>query len=197
MKPRLFTSILLFISAYSPLFLMLSVNDFDFDGFRNFKHPIAIYIMLAASALSVILLLLIVKKMKRGNMPIKIIKVKNRSIDLISYTIPYIIPFLGFDLSKTENILSLAIFLLLLCLLTIRSKAVFMNPILLIIGYNLYDLEYEYDCKIHETIVLSKYDMKSEEIYYIKNLTRFIYLITQKEEIQNEEPSSFNEDAFA
>ena len=31
MKPRILTAILLFISAYSPLILILAVKDFDFD----------------------------------------------------------------------------------------------------------------------------------------------------------------------
>jgi hypothetical protein len=186
MKPKILTAILLFISAYSPLFLILAVKDFDFVCSYKFKHLLAVCIILGISVLSVVLLFATVKLMKRGNMPVTVTEIKNRSVDLINYTIPYIVSFFGFDLSKMEDILSLTIFLTLLLLLTIKSKSVFMNPILLIAGYNLYDLEYEYDGKKHETIALSKYEMKKGERFYIRSLTRFIYFVTEKEETQNE-----------
>tara|TARA_B100000678_G_scaffold281847_1_gene280129 strand:+ start:119 stop:718 length:600 start_codon:yes stop_codon:yes gene_type:complete len=181
MKPKLLTAILLFISAYSPLFLILAVKDFDFYKYYDFSHPIGISILLGLSILSVILLFTTINSIRRGNMPVTVQAVKNRSIDLINYTIPYIVSFFGFDLSKVEDIISLAIFLLLLLLLTIKSKSVFMNPILLLAGYNLYDLEYEFDGKSYSTIVISKYEMKSGERFYIRSLTRFLYFVTDKE----------------
>ena len=186
MKPKILTAILLFISAYSPLFLILAIKDFDFDCTYQFKHPLAVYIILGISVLSVILLFATVKLMKRGNMPVTVVEIKNRSVDLINYTIPYIVSFFGFDLSKMEDIFSLTIFLTLLLLLTVKSKSVFMNPILLVAGYNLYDVEYEFDGKKHETIALSKYKMKKGERFYIRSLTRFIYFVTEKEKSHNE-----------
>ncbi len=185
MKPRLFTAILLFISAYSPLFVILAVKDFDFNNTHHFKHPIAIYAMLGVALLSVVLLFVSVSKMKRGNMCITVKTVKNRSVDLINYTIPYIVSFFGFDLSKIEDSVSLSIFLLLMLLLTIKSKSVFMNPILLLAGYNLYDLEYEYDGKVCSTIVISKEEMYTGERFYIRSLTRFLYIVKEQEN-QNE-----------
>lgn len=185
MKPKLFTAILLFISAYSPLFVILAVKDFDFNITHHFKHPIVIYAMLSVALLSVVLLFISVSKMKRGNMCVTVKTVKNRSVDLINYTIPYIVSFFGFDLSKIEDSVSLSIFLLLMLLLTIKSKSVFMNPILLLAGYNLYDLEYEYDGKVCSTIVISKEEMYTGERFYIRSLTRFLYIVKEQEN-QNE-----------
>ncbi|PTB92082.1 hypothetical protein C9994_14540 [Marivirga lumbricoides] len=181
MKPKLLTAILLFISAYSPLFLILAVKDFDFYCSYNFNHPVGISILLGLSFLSVVLLFITVGSIKRGNMPVKVKVVRNRSVDLINYTIPYIVSFFGFNLSKVEDIISLSIFLLLLLLLTLKSKSVFMKPILLLAGYNLYDLEYEYDSKLYSTIVISRYEMKAGERFYIRSLTRFLYFVTEKE----------------
>lgn len=114
-------------------------------------------------------------------MPVTVKSVKSRSIDLINYTIPYIVSFFGFDLSKTEDVVSLTIFLLLMLLMTIKSKSVFMNPVLLLAGYNLYDLEYEFDGKTNTTIVISKHDIRNGNVYYIRSLTRFLYFVTEKE----------------
>jgi hypothetical protein len=190
MKPRIFTAILLFVSAYSPLFLILAVKDFDFKCTYQFNHPLAIYLLLGTALLSIVLLFVTVHSIKRGNMPVKIKTVKNRSVDLINYTIPYIVSFFGFDLSKTEDVISLCIFLLLMLLLTIKSKSVFMNPILLLAGYNLYDLEYEFDGKMCSTIIISKQEMYPEDRFYIRSLTRFLYIVieekTNADAIENE-----------
>lgn len=181
MKPKVLTAVLLFISAYAPLFIILAVKDFDFSFTYRFKHPVPIYILLGLTAISVGLLFFAVNSIKRGNMPVAIKSVKSRSVDLINYTIPYIVSFFGFDLSKTEDVVSLTIFLLLMLLMTIKSKSIFMNPILLLAGYNLYDIEYEFDGKTNTTIVISKFDMRNGDFYYIRSLTRFLYFVTEKQ----------------
>ncbi len=180
MKPKILTAILLFTSAYSPLVLILAVKDFDFECCHNFHHPITIWILIGLSAFSIFLLFYSISSIKKGNMPVKIVEVQNRSVDLINYTIPYIVSFFGFDLAKTDDIISLSIFMLLMLILTIKSKSVFLNPILLIAGYNLYDLKYEFNQKQESRIVLSKYDPRKGEQYYIRSLTRFLYLIKEK-----------------
>ena len=136
MKPRIFTAILLFISAYSPLFLILAVKDFDFKTTHQLIHPLPIYIMLGIVVLSIILLFTTVAKIK-GGIVVTVKTVKNRSVDLINYTIPYMLSFFGIDLSKPEDVIAISIFLLILLLLTITSKSVFINPVLALVGYGL------------------------------------------------------------
>jgi hypothetical protein len=180
MKPKIFTAILLFISAYSPLFLIFAVKDFDFKTNDGFLHPIAIYVLLSITLLSIIVLITTVVSMKRGNMCIEVVSVKNRSVDLINYTIPYMIAFFGADLSKPDDVIAIIIFILIMLLLTLTSKSVFLNPILAMAGYGLYDLEYKFDGKICTTVVISKHDMRSSELYYITCLTRFLYFVTEE-----------------
>jgi hypothetical protein len=176
MKPRIFTSILLFISAYSPLFLILAVKDFDFQTTHQLKHPLAIYILLGLTLLSVILLFVTVSTIKRGNMCVEIVSVKNRSVDLINYTIPYMLSFFGIDLSKPEDVIAITIFMLIMLLLTITSKSVFLNPVLALVGYGLYD----FDGKTCSTIVISKLEMHTGDRFYIRSLTRFLYFVTEE-----------------
>lgn len=188
MKPKFVTAILLFISAYSPLFLILSIKDFDFDENHCFKHPILIYALVGISLISVSLLFVSVKLISKGNMPVKIKSIKSRSVDLINYTIPYIVSFFGFDLSKVEDVISLTLFLLLMLMMTIKSKSVFMNPILLLVGYNLYDVEFEFDNKSNSVIVMSKIELRNGDYYFIRSLTRFLYIVTQQDtQTENEQ----------
>lgn len=181
MKPKIFTAILLFISAYSPLFIILAVKDFDFIKTHWFRHPIPIYILLFISLLSIILLFLTVATLKRGTMVVEVVSVKNRSVDLINYTIPYMLSFFGIDLSKPEDVISIIIFLGIMLLLTITSKSVFLNPILALANYGLYDLEYKFDNKVSSTIVISKHEMRSGDRFYLRSLTRFLYFVTEEE----------------
>ena len=185
MKPKIFTAVLLFISAYSPLFLILAVKDYDFKIIKWFIHPIAIYILLGLTIISIIILFITVTTIRRGTMCVEVISISNRSNDLINYTIPYMIALFGADLSKPADVIAIAIFLSIMLLLTITSKSVFINPILAIAGYGLYDFDYKYDGKIHSTIIISKYDMHTGDRYYIRSLTRFLYFITEKENDQN------------
>ena len=120
-------------------------------------------------------------------MPVKILSVNNRSIDLINYTIPYILSFFSFDLSRWDDIISLSIFLLIMLVLTITSKSIFLNPILAFAGYGLYDIEYEFNKKTFSVIAISKFELKTGERFFIRNLNRFTYLIKEPININNDD----------
>ena len=180
MKPKIITAILLFVSAYAPLVLILAVKDFDFEYYYNFYHPLTIWVLLSLSFFSIFLLFFLVSSIKRGDMPVQILEIQNRSADLINYTIPYIVSFFVYDLSKMEDVISLSIFMLLLMILTIKSESLFINPILLIAGYNLYHLEFKFNQNQYSRIVWSKFELKKGGHYYIRSLTRFLYLIKEK-----------------
>ncbi len=167
MNPRLFTSVLLVISAYSPLFVILIVKDFDFENTRCFNHPYVIMVIFSLVVLSNALLCVCIHLFNKGNKEVKVTSTKKRSIDLINYTIPYIIPFVGVDLSTWGDIISLIIFLSMMMILTIRSQSVFMNPVLLMIGYNLYDIEYLFNGKSDHATVLSKHKLDTGNLCHI------------------------------
>lgn len=185
MKPKLVTAILLFISAYAPLFLILAVKDFDFDELQWFKHPVAVLVLLAITVLSIVSLFVTMNKLDKGNMAVKVVSIKDRSSDLINYTIPYILSFFGFDLSKWGDVISLGIFLSIMMLLTIKSKAVFLNPMLAMRGYGLYDLEYSFGGSHKNIIILSNYDLKPGLVCHIRSLSRFLYVVTETKEGAN------------
>lgn len=171
---------LLFISAYSPLFIILAVKDYDFECGR-LNHPSPVIVMLSITALSIILLFISVSSIKRGTMAVDVVAVRNRSVDLINYTIPYMLSFFGIDLSRPSDVISITIFLLIMLLLTITSKSVFLNPILALVGYGLYDLDYRFDGKVSSVIVISKLEMHPGDRFYIRSLTRFLYFVTAEE----------------
>jgi hypothetical protein len=111
MRPKVLTSILLFISAYSPLAIILAVRDWDFEHSHWFQHSIPMYIVLAITLVSIIVLFLVLHLIKPGDMHVKVVSAKNKSVDIIGYTVPYMVAFFGIDMSKYEDTISLGIFL--------------------------------------------------------------------------------------
>ena len=181
MKPKLFTSILLFISAYSPLFAIFAVKDFDFDNTYSFRHPFPIGVLLIITVISIAMLFAIMHRFHAGDVIVEIIGVKNRSVDIINYTIPYMISFFGVDLSKPSDVIAVTVFLAILLILTVSSKAVFINPILAIAGYQFYDINYRFDGKEHSTVVISKLEPHRGHRYSLLSLTKYLYFITEEE----------------
>lgn len=180
MKLKLFSSLILFISAYSPLLLILIINAFDFKCKLEFRNSTLVIILSSLVILSISILLVIFRQMPRGSSIGKIIKIENRSLDLINYTIPYIISFVSFNLNELNNILSLSFFMILLFVMTHKSSNVFVNPILLIFNYRMYDLEYECNGITFSHSVLSKLNLNLNEHYYFKSITPFLFIIKNK-----------------
>ena len=180
MKPKPFAALLLFVSSYSPLFLIFAVKDWNFDK-SSFNHPWLIGAILVAAGISIALLWLTFATLNKGNLVITIKNVENRSMDLINYTIPYILSFFSFDLSKPADVISLAIFLLILFVLTVRSHSIFINPILAFAGYGLYDMEFEFDAKGRKTVVLARQELHTNQRYYARPLTPYLYVIVAED----------------
>jgi hypothetical protein len=90
MKLRLFSSILIFVSAYSPLSIIFLIQDIDLPAWRP-KHPYIVWSMVGVSILSCIMVWAAVRLLKTSSPPIKVIKVSNRSGELINYSIPYLV----------------------------------------------------------------------------------------------------------
>ncbi len=181
MKPKFATAILLFISAYSPLFFILAVKDFDFSS-GELGHPIIDILLLSITILSIIILFYSVSHIKRGSMAVKIKSIKSRSLDIINYTIPYLFSAFDINLSRIEDIIAIGVFMGILLILSISSQSVFINPLLALKGYGFYDIEYEFEEKTTSLIAISKYDLEVNSYYYVRSISRFLYIITKKKE---------------
>ncbi len=179
-KTRLLSSIAVFISGYTPLFLIMIIKDVtklvwfehEFDspilfGFMKVKIPYwfefgnhsVVVALILFSVISLVLLTFVLKNVTKNPFEIVVITAKSRSSEVVNYTIPYMISFVAFDLSEWQDIVSLCLFLSVLCLLSIRSQSVFINPILAALGYGLYDCKYQESDNEKECVMLSKHDL--------------------------------------
>jgi hypothetical protein len=180
MKLKIFSSIFIFLSAYSPLAVIFLIQDFDWKT-KSVLHPEIMYPILVIAIISVILIWVAVKSIKVSTPPVKVLSVSNKSGELINYSIPYMISFFVMDLSKTKLLISFVFFMVLIYVLTLKTHNIFINPILAVIGYNIYDVKYQKDGIEHQSFFLVKSDrLKKAERCRIVELSEHLFLVTER-----------------
>lgn len=151
MQFRLIPALLVFLGSYFPLALILALQDISPQTWAagpcidwklctapKFEHPWLSSFGVIASGLCLLLTFKVVSKL-RYKYPVKIIDSKPVPSELISYSFPYIVSFMGVDYGSLGKIAGLMAFLSWLFLITYRAGQIIMNPILLIFGWNLYE----------------------------------------------------------
>jgi len=174
MKPRLWASFIIFVSAYAPLALLFALRDFD-ETARWFKHPPFVFSGLALVIVSVALLLWIFANL-RGQFTAKVTKVALRSNDLMNYSVPYVISFFSVDFGKWQDVSAFGLFMGLLFVLTLKTQSLFINPILAVTGYGLFEVEFEESGKAKSGIFLTRLNLRPGAFYRMERLSQFLFV---------------------
>jgi len=159
-----YVKLFLFLSSYTPLFLILILT----------KYSLTILIVLGlVSLISNLYLVYIIRlsvKME-GRYIKEIKKIEFNSEKFIEYIVAYIVPFLGFNLGKWQEVLALGILFGLIGFIYIRSEMIYMNPMLNLFGYELYKVETDKKSfmVISKTKKENKEEIKSKKIYFLLN----------------------------
>ncbi len=180
MKPRFWVSILIFQSAYSPLSIIFLIQDTDFTA-GTIAHPWMVFSILMVSIFSCVFLLITVKTVHSSEPPVTVKSTSIRSGELINYSIPYMISFFVMDLGNLNMLLSFGFFMMLMYWLTMKTHNIFVNPILALMGYNLYNVRYERDSLEFEDLFLVKGDrLQVGETCRIRQISECLYLVTKR-----------------
>lgn len=168
MQFRFLPALLVFLGSYFPLALILLFQDISWSSWESatctswkschfpiFRNPWLAFSVLGVTALCLCLTFLILRKI-RYKYPIEIIEVKPIPNELINYSFPYIVSFMGVDYLSLDKISGLVIFLVWLFLITLKSGQIIMNPVLLIFGWNLYEAKVFVNGSERTTNILSK-----------------------------------------
>ncbi|WP_229882954.1 hypothetical protein [Pseudorhodoferax aquiterrae] len=142
---------LIFLGSYFPLALILALQDVSEKTWESnlckkltecvlpeFNHPALSSFGLLLTGFCLVLTLYVISKI-RYKYPLKVVESKPIPGELISYSFPYIVSFMGVDYSSPGKIAGLAAFLIWLFLITYKARQIIMNPILLIFGWSLYE----------------------------------------------------------
>lgn len=135
----LFARSILFLCSYFPLVTIFCILLWS-------MWPLWAVLLLASIGLASLLLTLIYFQRMR-NVPVvhtaKVSDFTQRDADVMSYIASYIIPFVSFSLTSVQQALALGVFFLVLFLIYVHSNMIYINPVLNVAGYHLYEIEIE------------------------------------------------------
>lgn len=190
---------IMFLSSYSPLYIFMISLNYDFNDIKISlyrirvytaieKMDIIFYILILLIILSNLGLYMLIKFSKSGGESIMVKKIKNGNDKILDYILAYIVSFMTTDFAKMSSsdskiITTFILIQLLLGYLYCKSNMLYINPVLNIIGYDIYLIETENN----NVIVLTKnkklFKQTKEEIArnkfkYLKtsNLAKGIYI---------------------
>lgn len=130
--PRVPLLTALFLASYAPMFLLVSVRSWDTS------HVVAwVCVGLALLGIAGIVAFLCTAK-SLGATPVKVVQVERRDADVASYAATYLLPFVTVFNGNTTDVISLVGFIAVLGVVYVRSRLIYINPLLSIIGYDLY-----------------------------------------------------------
>lgn len=176
MKLRFIPSLLVFLSSYSPLALIVVIKDLN-DVTMIPNHLVTAITILMIALLSCVVVRAAAQKIQ-GGVPVKITKVSNKSGDMFTYTIPYMISFYNFNLGDWKTLLCLSVFMALMFALSYKTQNVFVNPILALAGYGLYDCQFKDGGKEMQGLLLSKIDFQVGDTCLVERLSNFLYFVS-------------------
>lgn len=155
MQFQLIPGFLIFLGSYLPLAIILAIQDIptawwgrpvcsvkgiaeracDFNPFTNAELSLT---FLVVSAISVLLAWASLRKIAYPfNVQIK--RAKATPNEIINYTFPYVVSFMGITYGDPQKLLGFGVFLLWMFAITYKSGQILMNPLLLILGWRLYE----------------------------------------------------------
>lgn len=170
--PRQPFRVAMFLSSYSPLFALLAYTN---------RHVPGAWVALGAVAVVSVLGLAAVMLGKRGERGPRLIvaHAKPQDRDVLAYIATYLIPFLGIDLSKRDDVVVLCAFLLVLMLVYVNSSMLFVNPLLSLAGYNSFEVA---DRDGHIYALLSRRDdLEPDTVLRPAQVTRYLRVEVRRE----------------
>jgi len=176
LRLRPWASLVLFLSAYSPLMLILIIKDYDATnpGWLP-QNPVFSGILLLVGVFSSLAVLRSVKEIN-GGLTVTVTKASNKSGDMFGYTIPYMVSFTKVDLGDWQVMLSLALFLAILFIMAYRTQTVFVNPILALAGYMLIDCTFKRGDKEVQAMVVTRKPLAVGDTCRMERLSHYLYV---------------------
>lgn len=188
LRLRPWVSLILFISAYSPLMVIMAIKQIDLTSPNYFNSPEIGIGLLVAAIISSIIVLQVVKSVRSGLMVI-VSKASNKSGDMFGYTIPYMMSFMRIDLTDWQTILAIILFLIVLFTMAYRTQTVFINPILAIFGYMLIDCTFKRGEKEVQAMVITKQPISYGDTVGLDRLSHYLYIRSNSDYKNDKEKS--------
>jgi hypothetical protein len=130
--------VLLFLSSYWPLFFILAVLFFS----KNLVISLICAAICIIGPVGVSGYLRYCRKQHQRR-SVRLRNYQRRDSEVMSYIASYVVPLATLSLDLFSQMLILITFLLLLLILYVNSNMIYINPMLNLFGYHLYEIEVE------------------------------------------------------
>ncbi len=135
--PSIPAKVVLFVSSFAPLLTVLVL----LNSFGSLIVNLALGAVAVTSVLSLRHFLTVARSLSPA--PIEIARVTRRDGDTMAYLMTYVVPFLGIATSSTRERAALGIVLLIVLLLYVQADLFYVNPLLALARYHVFEVEME------------------------------------------------------
>lgn len=129
-----FIKLLLFLSSYVPLIIIFSIRVVN-----NYR-----YFTISGIIISIILTIILLRIIKAtAQLSIEKLSLSNvnyKSSDLLAYMFSYVFSFLDFNLESYIDLIIILFIFVILAVIYINSNMIYINPMLSIFGYKIYEI---------------------------------------------------------
>jgi hypothetical protein len=133
--PNLPTRVVLFLSSYTPLFLIMALK-------YGMAHHYFGLSMLVLSVASVGILIFYLKTAASlGVDRVVVEKISGKDTEAMSYIVTYLIPFLDIRIDEPSTLVSLLLLFVVVAIVYVHSNLIYINPTLNILKYHLLEIE--------------------------------------------------------
>ena len=163
-----------FLSSNSPAFLIWGIFQFESNT------PISIILLIISFISYIGMFFLFFLSKKRQSKELFNVKVEsNVNSKMMEYMVSYILPFISLDsVNSIETSMALCVYYFVLFGVYLKSDIFYINPILNIVGFNIFKITYKEDQIEKNAFVITKnnsYEIKSNVIFSILEKNIFIY----------------------
>ena len=157
MEFRILTALIVFAGSYFPLSVILLAQNFQYQSLRHsFCWPLEADrcgLPLTSPMFSIVMLLvtllcfaitILALWLVRPTQEINVVEARYIPIELMNYTLPYIVSFMSIEYQVTGKFVGFVVFLGWMFWITFRSGQIILNPILIALGWRLYEMRYRY-----------------------------------------------------
>lgn len=179
MQLRIWTAIVIFVGSYFPLSMILLAQDYDPKHWHEkiclnllnpqcvipFEHA-SLSISMFVVCLVCLLISLFVFRATPTKRKLTVVNAKYVPAELMNYTLPYVVSFMGVSFAEEGKFAGMLIFLGWIFWITHKSGQLILNPMLVVFGWRLYDITYEFsgDSRRHDGFVLSDAELLAGDV---------------------------------
>lgn len=152
--PKLWVGVVVFITAYYPLFLILLIRDIStasndgvMIGFVDSGYYVsywALSLFFLSSFVSLFAAHLVRKNLtyQEGGIAIHVKQSKQIHGDMLNYTLPFLMGLFAFGYESWQSISALLVFLTFMFAFVSKDRVILLNPMFLLIGIRLYEITF-------------------------------------------------------